>query len=45
VLRVWRGGLLAGLAARLRYSAVVACALAMTWFYAFWNILGFQYLE
>ena len=42
--RVWRLGLFTGAAARLRYSAVAACAVAMVWFYAFWNILGFRYL-
>lgn len=43
--RVWSGGLLGGVAERLRYSLVCAAGLAMCWFYAFWNILGFRYLE
>lgn len=42
--RVWTGRLLGGAWARLRYSVAVACALLMCWFYAYWNILGFQYL-
>lgn len=42
---VWRHGLLAGLWSRLRYSAVALSALFMCWFYYYWNILGFQYLE
>jgi CubicO group peptidase (beta-lactamase class C family) len=41
---VWRGGLLAGVWARIRFTIVVLCALFMCWFYWFWNILGFQYL-
>jgi CubicO group peptidase (beta-lactamase class C family) len=42
---VWRQGLLAGVWSRLRYSAVTLSALFMSWFYYYWNILGFQYLE
>ena len=42
--RVWTGRLLGGAWARLRYSLAAACALFMCWFYAYWNILGFQYL-
>jgi hypothetical protein len=41
---VWRGGLLAGTWARLRYTVVALCGLFMCWFYWFWNILGWQYL-
>ena len=41
---VWRGGLLAGTWARLRYSVIALCGLFMCWFYWFWNILGWQYL-
>jgi len=42
--RVWQNRLLAGLWARIRYSTVTLAALAMSWFYWYWNILGFQYL-
>jgi CubicO group peptidase (beta-lactamase class C family) len=41
--KVWKGRLLAGGWARLRYSFAVAAALFMCWFYSYWNILGFQY--
>ena len=41
---VWKGGLLGGTWARLRFTVVTLCALFMVWFYWFWNILGFQYL-
>ncbi len=41
---VWRGGLLAGRWARIRYTVVALCALFMCWFYYYWNILGWQYL-
>lgn len=40
---VWKQGLLAGSWARVRYSLVTVSALAMCWFYWYWNILGFQY--
>ncbi|MEQ8514223.1 MAG: serine hydrolase domain-containing protein, partial [Chromatocurvus sp.] len=42
-VRVWLGGLFAGLFARLRFSIVTAASLFMLWFYYFWNFLGFQY--
>jgi CubicO group peptidase (beta-lactamase class C family) len=42
--RVWTARLLPGVWARLRYSVACASALFMCWFYAYWNILGFQYL-
>ncbi len=41
---VWSKGALAGLMARLRYTVVTLAALALVWFYWYWNILGFQYL-
>ncbi|WP_191621129.1 serine hydrolase domain-containing protein [Marinihelvus fidelis] len=41
---VWRGSLLEGAWARIRYLGVTLCGLFMIWFYWFWNILGFQYL-
>jgi CubicO group peptidase (beta-lactamase class C family) len=41
---VWRQGVLSGVWARLRFTAVTLCALFMCWFYYYWNILGFQYL-
>lgn len=43
MVQVWRHGLLRGVFARLRYSAVTLAALFMCWFYWYWNILGFQY--
>jgi CubicO group peptidase (beta-lactamase class C family) len=42
---VWRHGLLTGTWSRVRYSIVTLSALFMCWFYFYWNILGFQYLE
>jgi len=42
---VWRDGLLAGAFSRVRYTIVTLCALSMAWFYWYWNILGWQYLE
>ena len=42
-LLVWKNGLLGGFFARARYSLVCLGALYMTWFYYFWNILGFNY--
>jgi len=41
---VWRQRLLGGFWARARYTVVTLAALAMCWFYYYWNILGFQYL-
>jgi CubicO group peptidase (beta-lactamase class C family) len=40
---VWKQGLLAGAWARARFSVVTVSAVAMCWFYWYWNILGFQY--
>lgn len=42
--RVWANRLLANGWARARYTVAAACALFMCWFYAYWNILGFQYV-
>lgn len=42
---VWRMSLLNGVWSRVRYSVVTLSALFMCWFYVYWNILGFQYLE
>jgi hypothetical protein len=42
---VWHKGLLAGAWARLRYTIVALSALFMCWFYYFWNILGWQYMQ
>ena len=42
---VWTGGLLAGTWARVRYTLVMLGGLFMCWFYWFWNILGWQYLQ
>ena len=42
---VWRQGLFQGFWARLRYTAVAVSALFLSWFYWFWNLLGFQYLQ
>ena len=44
-LQVWRQGLLANNWARTRYSVVTLCALLMVWFYYYWNLLGFNYLN
>ena len=41
---VWSQGALAGVMARLRFTLVSLAALALVWFYWYWNILGFQYL-
>ncbi|QIB65085.1 serine hydrolase domain-containing protein [Kineobactrum salinum] len=40
---VWRRGSFASVWARLRYTAVVIAALALSWFYYYWNLLGFNY--
>ncbi|MCG8369115.1 MAG: beta-lactamase family protein [Proteobacteria bacterium] len=42
-IRVWNTGLLNGIAARIRHSAVTVLAAFMIWFYWYWNIIGFQY--
>lgn len=42
---VWAGGLLGGAWARVRYTLVMLAGLFMAWFYWFWNILGWQYLQ
>lgn len=44
-VQIWRKGLLAGNWARVRYSVVTLCALLMVWFYYYWNLLGFNYLN
>ncbi len=43
-LSVWQQGM-GSFWFRVRYTLVTVCALSMCWFYYFWNILGFQYLE
>jgi CubicO group peptidase (beta-lactamase class C family) len=45
MVAVWRGGLLEGLWARLRYSWVTLAGLFMCWFYWYWNILGWQIMS
>jgi hypothetical protein len=40
---LWKDRLLAGAWARARFSVVTLSALFVTWFYWYWNILGFQY--
>ena len=42
---VWKDGLLASAWARVRYSIVTLSALFAAWFYWYWNILGFQYMQ
>jgi hypothetical protein len=42
-VQVWRTPLLGGFAARTRLTCVTVGALFMTWFYAHWNLLGWQY--
>ncbi|MEM8560957.1 MAG: serine hydrolase domain-containing protein [Pseudomonadota bacterium] len=44
LIGVWKDGLFNGVWSRVRFSFVTLAALAMCWFYYFWNILGFQYL-
>ncbi|MEJ8566465.1 serine hydrolase domain-containing protein [Elongatibacter sediminis] len=39
---VWSGPRLGGRTVRLAHALVSFCALFMCWFYAYWNILGFQ---
>jgi len=41
---VWKDALLTGIWARVRYTMVTLAALFMSWFFYYWNILGFQYL-
>ena len=40
---VWRDGLCGSAWGRARFSAVVASAIFVCWFYYFWNLLGFNY--
>ena len=42
---VFKNGLLGGKWARVRYIMMTAASLFMCWFYYFWNILGFNYLN
>jgi hypothetical protein len=42
--QVWQHELLSGVWARIRITLVTMAALFMTWFYCYWNVLGFQYL-
>jgi CubicO group peptidase (beta-lactamase class C family) len=42
---VWRQRLTTSTWSRLRYTCVMLGSVFMSWFYHFWNILGFQYLE
>jgi len=39
---VWHQRQFTGVFARLRYAGVAVCAVFMSWFYYYWNILGFQ---
>ena len=41
---VWRGDLLGGIWARLRFTYVTLAGLFMCWFYWYWNFLGWQYM-
>ena len=41
---VWRGDLLGGIWARLRFTYVTLAGLFMCWFYWCWNFLGWQYM-
>ena len=40
----WQRGSLGGMWARIRLTVVTLCALFMTWFYYYWNLLGWQYM-
>jgi hypothetical protein len=42
---VWKHGLLENRWARVRYTLITLCGLFMIWFYWFWNVLGWQYME
>jgi hypothetical protein len=42
---IWKRGLLDGWWERARYSAVAVCSVAMCWFYAYWHLIGPQYLD
>jgi len=41
--KVWHERVFAGVWARIRFTAVTLAALAMIWFYYYWNLLGFNY--
>ncbi|WP_417451928.1 serine hydrolase domain-containing protein [Kordiimonas sp.] len=41
--RVWQDAALGSVFARLRFSMVTLAGLFMVWFYAYWNLLGFNY--
>jgi len=41
--RVWREPVFGGVVARVGYSIVTLAALALSWFYFHWNLLGFNY--
>ncbi len=43
-LLAWQHGILDGAWARIRLTIVTLCALFMSWFYYYWNLLGWQYL-
>lgn len=40
----WQRGLFEGVWPRIRLTIVTFCALFMSWFYFYWNLLGWQYL-
>jgi len=40
----WQQAALGGAWARIRLTVVTLCALFMTWFYYYWNLLGWQYM-
>ncbi|MEE4161548.1 MAG: serine hydrolase domain-containing protein [Woeseiaceae bacterium] len=40
----WQHGSLGGMWTRIRLTVVTLCALFMTWFYYYWNLLGWQYM-
>ena len=40
---VWRESLFDGAGARVRFTVITLAALYLSWFYYFWNILGFQF--
>ncbi len=42
---VWKNELYQNIWQRIRYSVVAICALFTSWFYAYWNILGFNYFN
>ena len=41
--RVWQQGAFTNVVAHIRFCVVTAAGLFMVWFYAYWNLIGFNY--